>query len=591
MKRTFALILALCILLCGCGKQDAVTPTGGTGPAATVDFAQSDSDLFTDRDLRGTWENAVTVTLTGDGATCNASGVRLDGSTVTITAEGTYLLTGSLNGSVVVDAPEDAKIQLVLSGAQIYNETGAAICALEAKKLFVTMAPGTENSLECGETLSPVGEYEVDAALYSRCDLTLNGSGKLTVIAPGGHGITSKDDLAITGGTYDVTCASQGLDANNSIRICGGSFTIDAGKDGIHAEHNEDTTLGFVYISGGDYNIEAEGDGISSSANMQIEAGTFTILCGGGYENGSQQSSGGWGDMGGGMGGGIGGRPRSGGTTTTAATADASTSMKGLKSGAGMLISGGTYAIDSADDALHSNAGLTINGGEFTVASGDDGVHAEETLTITACSMTITTCYEGLEAAYIYVQGGDFVMTCSDDGLNAAGGTDSSGSGGRDNMFGGHGGMGGMGGSDYGYIEISGGNLRIYAGGDGLDSNGDLLITGGYTIVFNHKSGDTSVLDAENQPVINGGTYIGLGITTSMAETFSTTSSQGVIACTVGNQSAGQTITIEDGSGNVVLTAQTEYTTVLMIVSSPDIVKGQSYTITIGATSGTLQAS
>lgn len=587
MKRSLIFALVLCLLLCGCSEENTDTPTG-TGPAATVDFAQTDTDLFTDRDLRGTWENAVTVTLNGNSASCAGSGVSIDGNTVTITAEGTYLLTGSLNGSVVVDGPEDAKIQLVLSGAQIHNETGAAICALEANKLFITLAPDTENTLSCGETLEAMGEYAVDAALYSRCDLTLNGSGQLTVTAPGSHGVTSKDDLAITGGTYDVTCSNQGLDANNSVRICGGSFTIDAGKDGIHAEHNEDASLGFVYISGGDYRIEAEGDGISASANLQIEAGAIEILAGGGYENGKEHSSGGWGDMGGGGPGGHGGRPRSGDTSTTATTEDASTSMKGLKAGAGMLISAGTFDIDSADDAFHSDTILTINGGTFTIASGDDAVHAEDTLTITSCTMTVNTCYEGLEAEYIYVQGGEFTLNCDDDGLNASGGTDGSGGGGRDQMFGPGGGMGGSG---NGAIEISGGKLTVYSCGDGLDSNGSLLISGGYIYVTNPRSGDVSVLDSQSQPVITGGTYIGLGVSTMMAQTFSTSSTQGVIACTVGNQSAGQTVTVEDSNGNVILTTQTEYSTVLMIVSSPDIAKGESYTVTIGTTSGTVEAS
>lgn len=579
MKRLIVLTLILCLLLSGC-SEDASPPTA---PEATVDFAQTDTDLFTDRDLQGTWENAVTVTLTGDSASCAGSGVRIDGSTVTVTAGGTYLLTGSLNGSVVVDAPEDAKIQLVLSGASIHNETGAAICGLNANKLFVTLAPDTENSLSCGESLAAIGEYDIDGGLYSRCDLTLNGSGQLTVTAPGGHGVTSKDDLAITGGTYDITCASQGLDANNSVRICGGVFRIDAGKDGIHAEHNEDAALGFVYISGGEYSVEAEGDGISASANLQIEAGTFSILAGGGYENGKEHSSSGWGDMGGGHG----GRPR-GGSTSTTATEDASTSMKGLKSGAGMLISGGSYTIDSADDALHSNTTLTVNGGTFTIASGDDAVHAEDTLTITDCAMTVTACYEGLEAEFIYVQGGEYTLNCDDDGLNASGGTDGSGMGGRDQMFGPGGGMGGAG---NGAIEISGGKLTIYSCGDGLDSNGSLLISGGYIYVTNPRSGDVSVLDSQSQPVITGGTYIGLGISTMMAQSFSASSTQGVIACTVGNQSAGQTVTVADSNGNTVLTTQTEYSTVLMIVSSPDIAKGKSYTVTIGTTSGTLEAS
>lgn len=573
MKKITVLTLVLALLLCGCNSGDPNNPSNNgnaTAPNATVDFSKSEADLFTDRDYRTTYDGATPINLSEAN------------DTVTITKEGTYLLSGSLTGSVVVQVGDQEKVQLVLNNAEIYNENGAAICILQADKVFLTLAEGSENTLQTGQTLESIGEYTINGGIYSRSDLTLNGSGNLTITCPGGHGITCKDDLAIVGGTYHIESANQALDANDSIRISNGHFTLRSGKDGIHAENTEDTTKGFIFISGGSFDIEAEGDGISASCYLQIENGNFKILAGGGYENGTQHSSDNWGNMGG-MGG---GRPRSGSTT---ATEDASSSMKGLKATAGILVNAGTFDIDSADDALHSDTILTINGGDFTIASGDDGVHAEDALTITACTMNITTCYEGLEGAYIYVMGGEMTMICSDDGLNAAGGVDESGtSGGRDGMFGG--GFGGMSSGDYGYIEISGGRLIIHASGDGLDSNGDLCISGGYTQVFNPKSGDTSILDSQNSPVITGGTYIGLGISTTMAQTFSNASTQGVIACTIGNQSAGTNITITDSKGNVVLTTQTEYSTVLMIVSTPQIVKGKSYDITVGSISGNLEA-
>ena len=595
MKKILAFAAAAALIICclsGCGGLEQsgstdATKGGSSGdtstvPPASVDFSQTDADLFTDRDLAGTYDSAVTVTLSGTGATCSGSGVSVSGSTVTVTAEGVYRFTGSLtDGMIVVDA-DGAKVQLVLDGVDIYSESGAPICVLNAKKVFLTLAEGSENTLSNGEALGNVGEYTVNAAVYSRSDLTVNGSGALTVSAPGGHGISCKDDLVITGGVITVTSANQGIDANDSIRICGGTVTVDAGKDGIHAENTDDATLGFVYISGGVFNIEAEGDGISAGAYLQIESGDFTILAGGGYENGSSNSSDGWGNMGGMM--------RPGQSSSSSSSSTDSESMKGLKAGSGMLITNGTFNIDSADDALHSDTSITVNGGTFEITSGDDGVHAETDLTITACTMNVNEAYEGLEAENIYVKGGTFLLNCSDDGLNASGGTDSSGTeGGRDGMFGG--GMGGGFGSAVGLIEISGGTMTIYSCGDGLDSNGDLTISGGYIYVTNPKSGDVSVLDSQNAPVITGGTYIGLGISTMMAETFSSSSTQGVIACTVGNQAAGTRFTVADSSGNILIDVTAEYSTVLMIVSSPDIVKGETYTITAGTVSGKLQAS
>lgn len=592
MKRIYAWLLILSfILLCGCSNTNTEQDhNGSTADSADVTFKTDNDSQFTDRDLSGTYEDGIPILLKGDSATCSDSSVKISGTTVTITAEGTYLLSGNLtDGSVIVDA-EKAKVQLVLNGVNIYCEAGAPICILNAKKVFLTLAENTENRLECGETLEPIREYTINAAIYSRSNLTVNGSGTLDVISGGSHGISSKDDLRITGGTLNITCAKRGLDANDSIRICGGTVTIASGTDGIHAENNDDAQLGYLYMSGGTLNITSNGDGISAASTLQIEDGTINITAGGGYANGKSHNSnmGGGFDMGGGHGMG-GGRPGRSSSSDTSSTSSSST--KGIKAGTDMLISDGNITVDSADDSIHANGSITVNGGNFTLSSGDDGIHADDDLTITDCNMTINESYEGLEAAILNISGGTFVINASDDGLNAADGTSTGMGGGFSGMGGGF----GMGETNSGnadaQINISGGKLSIYAGGDCLDSNGTLTISGGYVYATNPTSGDTSVLDADGNAYINGGTYIGLGITTNMAETFSGQSQQGVIACTVGQQSAGTQITVSDNKGNILIDVTTEYSTVLMIVSSPDIVKGESYTVTVGTTSGEITAS
>lgn len=196
-----------------------------------------------------------------------------------------------------------------------------------------------ENTLSNGGTFIAIDDNNIDSVIFSKQDLTLNGSGSLTVTSPAGHGIVSNDDLVITGGTYTITSASHGLKANDSVRITGETaVTIDAEKDGIHAENSDDASLGFVYISNGTMNIEAEGDGISAGAYMQIEDGTFQILAGGGSENGSHESSDSWGGFRGGSRGG--GQPGQSLSATTAAD-DSSTSMKGLKSTGNLWITNG----------------------------------------------------------------------------------------------------------------------------------------------------------------------------------------------------------------------------------------------------------
>lgn len=610
MKKLISIALVLLLLLAGCGKQEQPSFTDATASeseSATVDsgaepveadFSQTDADMFTQRDSEAQYDEstAVTIKLDGASATASSDSVKISGSTVTITEEATYIISGQLrDGVLIVNAPDTAKLQLVLGGVDITSKTSAALYILQADKVFVTLAEGTENTLANGGTFAAIDENNIDAALFSKQDLTLNGAGSLTVTSPAGHGIVCKDDLVITGGSYRVNSASHGLDANDSVRIKDAAFTIDAGKDAIHAENAEDASKGFIYISSGSIQAEAEGDGIAAGAYMQIVDGTIDLLVGGGSENASKQQSDSFGGF---MGG---GRPgmmmRPGDMENSAVTTEENgTSMKGLKAANSMLISGGNITINSADDSVHADVSVIINGGTFTIASGDDAIHAEDTLTVTAGEIDISESYEGLEALHINVQGGDIRLAARDDGLNAAGGTDQSGmTGGRDGMFGGGrpggmgGGHGGMSANANGSIQVSGGTLYINSSGDGLDANGTLEISGGYTVVVGPTQGDTATLDYDTSGIITGGTFIGTGAA-GMAQSFSD-SRQGVVAVGVGNQAAGTQITLKDAKGNTVISYAPELNFAVVILSSPDIVKGDTYTITVGSESGEMQAS
>ena len=616
MRKTIVILLMLMLVLgvfAGCsngtepGNNSSIEGTidnGGENSNAApvdVDFSQTDRDMFTERDSKSEYDasKAVTIQLNGTSATASSDSVQINGSTVIIKEEATYEISGALNGMLVVDAPDTAKLQLVFNGVDIASENSAALYILEADKVFVTLADGTTNTLANGGSFVAIDDNNIDGALFSKQDLTLNGSGSLTVTSPAGHGIVCKDDLVITGGTYVVNSASRGVDANDSIRIADANITIDAGKDAIHCENSDDTAKGFIYISSGTIKAETEGDGIAASAYMQIEGGTIDLLVGGGSENGTKEHSDSFGGFMGGGPGGMGGRPGQPGSNNSqdTTTEEAGTSMKGLKAANCMLISGGSITINSADDAIHSDMSVIINGGTFTLASGDDAVHAEDTLTVTAGKIDISESYEGLEALHIDVQGGDINLVASDDGLNAAGGTDQSGTtGGRDGMFGGGGkggrpggGFGGMSGNSNGSIKVSGGTLYINASGDGIDANGTVEITGGHTTVVGPTRGDTATLDYDVSATISGGTFIGTGAS-GMAQTFSD-SEQGVIAVSVGNQFAGTEIILKDTSGKTLISYKPELDFAVVILSAPHIVKGQTYTITIGSQSGEFEAS
>lgn len=603
--------MAIALVLTGCGKNTAddsnetTTDSETTTTATAIEVENADSDMFTKRDLNADYDESTSaiIKLNGNSATSTSNAVEISGSTVTIKDEGTYIISGTLNnGMIIVNADENDKPQLVFNGVDITSKTSAPVYILECDKTVITLAEGTENTLTNGGTFTAIDENSIDGAVFSKQDLTFNGTGALTVTSPAGHGIVCKDDLVLVSGDYTISSASHGIDANDSVRVSTASLTIDSGKDGIHAENTDDTTKGFVYISNGTFDIAAEGDGISSGAYMQILNGTFDIIAGGGSENGSKSSSSSYGDfMGGGMPGGMGGgggknRPMSyssateTATTTIATTADDSTSMKGIKSSGNMKISNGTFNIDSADDAVHSNASATISNGTFEIATGDDGIHAEATLTVENGKINITESYEGLEALDITIKDGDIDIVASDDGINAAGGTDSSGTtGGRDAMFGGMGG-GGMMSSGNGSIVISGGNIYINASGDGIDANGYLKITGGYTVVVGPTQGDTATLDYDTSATITGGTFIGTGAS-GMAQSFSASENQGVYAVSVGSQSAGTKIVLEDSKGNEIISYTPELSFAVVILSSPDIETGETYKITVGSTSGEFKAS
>ncbi len=598
MKRALSFLLILLLLgsLTGCGKAPtALSPESADLPdTVTPDFAADEGEMFTRRDCDPTYEQAVQVTLTGSTATATGDGVEIKGSTVTLTKEGTYRLSGKLEGTVLVDAPDTAKLQLVLEGAQITNSTSAPLYIRGGDKVFVTLAEGSVNTLTSGDSFVAIDDNNIDGALFSKQDLTLNGSGALTVTAPAGHGIVCKDDLVITGGTYVINAACHGVDANDSLRLKGASLTVDAGKDILHAENNDDASLGFIYIAGGTVKGEGEGDGIAAGAHLQITDGTFDLLVGGGSENGSKAQSD---NFGGFMGGGPGGmRPGGRGganvtNTATTTTEESGTSMKGLKAGAGMLISGGTFTVNSADDALHSDTDLTVSGGTFTLATGDDALHAEETLTVTGGKIEISESYEGLEALHLDLQGGEIKLVATDDGLNAAGGNDQSGfTGGRDGMFGGLGGGmgGGMSANSDGSIKVSGGTLYINSSGDGIDANGTLEITDGHVTVVGPTRGDTATLDYDLSATIAGGTFIGTGAS-GMAQTFSD-STQGVISVSVGNPAAGTTLQLKDKSGAVLLEHTPELDFAVLIFSSPKIKKGETYTLTVGTDSADVTA-
>ena len=573
-KQILSILLALAVAFSavGCGAagggsvDKSLTADASDTEETSVSDAVSSSleELFTGRDLSGkSGEDIVTVTLSGDTASADGAGVTVSDGLVTITADGDYLLSGSFSGSIVVDADESAKIQLILSDAEIASEGQAAIVVLNADKVFLTLAEGTDNSVSATGELAPFGEVNADGAIFSKCDLTVNGTGSLSVTCAEGHGIVSKDDLKIASGTITVDAAKQGLSGKDSVRIADGTITITAGTDAIHSENADDAEKGAVSILGGSIAAESGSDGIDATGAVSIEGGSLNITAGGGADSVSRYASGrgGWGES----------------------SSSSSSGGKGVKSDASVTISGGTVDIDSADDAIHTDGDVTISGGALTLKSGDDGVHADASLTISGGSVTVSDSYEGLEAADIVIEDGEISITASDDGLNAAGGSDGSNSGG---WFGGD-----PFASQDASITISGGTLTVNSDGDGIDSNGDLTVSGGTIFVSGPTNSGNGALDYNGSGVITGGTLIAAGAS-GMAENFSNGSTQcSVLVNFSSTVSAGSEICVYDSDGTLIASYTPEKNYQCAVISAPELAVGETCTVTAGGTQQTVTLS
>ena len=499
-------------------------------------------DMFSDRDLSGDYSECTDITLSDSTASCSDSSVTVADGSVTITKAGTYKFSGTFTGQIVVNAGDSDKVQLVLDNTSITKEGSAALYIINADKVFITTVKGTENTLSStGEFASSDDATNVDGAIFSKSDITFNGSGTLNVKCESKHGIVTKDDLKITGGTYNITSASQGLSGKDSVRIAGGIITVTSGTDGIHSENTDDTEKGYVYISGGTLNITSGNDCIDASGTVDIKDGTFTFKAGGG--------------------------------SSEKTTGDSTESYKGIKADGVLTISGGTFDIDTLDDAIHSNADVTVSGGTLDISTGDDGIHSGNNTVVSGGEINIAKCYEGLEGQTVTVSGGKVTLTSSDDGINAAGG---------DNQ-----GVGGGFGPDSfsadseAKITITGGEIHVNASGDGLDSNGDIEISGGTVYVYGPTSSGNGSLDYENNAVITGGTVIMAG-SSGMAMNFGSESTQGSILVSTGNASAGTAVKLTDSSGNVIaeFTPTVSFRTV--VISTPDITSDGTYTLTVG---------
>lgn len=535
---------------------------------------------FTDREKSGSYKasEAVKITLNKTTATVSGSGAKADGSTITITEEGVYVVSGTLeDGQIIVDASDSDKVQIVLDGVHINCKTNAAIYVREADKVFITLAENSRNTLGGGNEYTQIDDNTVDGVIFSKSDLVCNGTGSLTIEADYKHGIVSKDDLVITGGTYKIAAADNGITAKDQIKILDGSFDIDAANSAVKAKNTDDTELGNIYIAGGIFTIEAEQDGFHATGSIVVDDGTITVNSG---EDGFHA------DL---------------DTVIHGGTILVEKSYEGLE-GKRVVVNGGDITINASDDGINAaNSGddgvNAINPGANAVGSGDDDSNAASSNNDSSAAVnsgddgSISGEADGKEPQQMppdTENGSDMQPSQDFDPENAPsdgnapqnfdpGNAPSDGDA-PQKMQGGPGG----GGNSELYIKITGGTLTVSADGDGLDSNGGLLVTGGTTIVYGPTSDGDSALDYDGSAIATGGTLAAIG-SAGMTESFSEDSTQPVITyyCTE-TQSAATTITLTDSDGSALFTIAPEKAYASIVFTCSEMKLDATYTLTAG---------
>ena len=399
-----------------------------------------------------TWDDieSTNIIFSDNSVTGDEQGYIVNDNYVTIKSGGSYYLSGTYDGYIVIDS--ESEVYLVLNNLTINAPNSSAINVVNAKKVFIKLEENSINTLNSGTN--------EEAAIYSKDDLVITGDGTLNIIS-NNHGIISNDSLQIISGTISINSQNDGIKAKDYIAIKSGAITINSSSDGIKTTNDKDSTLGYIVIDGGSFDIEANNDALTAASSIIINGGDFSVKTGAGYTKTSKAMDfNNWNNM----------------TTDTE-------SKKGFKALGLIKITGGTFDLNTEDDGIHSDNDVLITNGNLTIKSTDDALHADGKLTVDGGIFDITAS-EGIEATYVIINNGNITISATDDGINA---------GNKSNKY-------------TTTIEINGGNIKIVmASGDtdGIDSNGNLIINGGTIDVTCN-----SPFDYDGKAEYNGGTLI-----------------------------------------------------------------------------------
>lgn len=519
---------------------------GESGVHNSVHIEMTDESELPDatKPIKETNESGDTlITFDGDSIDIKGVGVAVSGDTVLIGQAGVYRLTGTLSDGRIVINAKGEEIVLVLDGVNVTCSYSSPLYIYKAADVTLLLNGTTENvftdgeSYDYGAEYSNAGEGEPDACIFSKADLVIRGSGSLKVNGNYNSGIIGKDTLKISNTTVLVDAKNNGINGKDSLTVENSTVKVTAGGDALRSTQENDASLGWAQFTDSNiYLTSKDGDGIQTERGITVNDCSISITCG---ENGAQ-------------------------------SAPSESSLKGMKSNQGYItVNGGSFVINTYDDAFHSAGDITVNGGEISVSTGDDAFHSDSNIYVTGGTLKIPDCHEGLEGALIEVSGGEVYIVADDDGINASGGNDAS----AEDIF------RGMFESDGSHLEISGGLVYINSMGDGIDSNGDINLSGGTLIVSGPISSGDGAVDYNGSFRVDGGTLLAMG-SAGMAQAPDALSVNAFSITFDSPVPAGTYICISGGGREYVFL--TEKNTENVVFSAPGLEADTEYTVSTG---------
>lgn len=578
-RKVLLAIIMAAVLMTGCSnvsqsQTQAASTTSGTELATLKTSEEASEELFSSRDMEVGYDESecVKISLKGTSGSCDSDTVNIADGTITITEEGTYILSGTMTeGMIIVDAEDSDKVQLVLDNANITCATSAAIYVKNADKVFITTSADSENTLTNGGKYEAIDDNNIDGVIFSKADLTLNGQGTLNIKANAGHGIVSKDDLVLTSGTYQINAEKHGLQGKDCLSIADGTYTIECGEDGLHTGGNLDIVNGTFQIKSGDDGMHADaaltiynGKIDITESYEGIEGKTIDIIDGDISVVSSDDGL----------------NATSGSTDTADASGNKTVGSADAADASGNATVGSTDAADASGNKT-SMEGQKLADGQTPpeMPEGVDGQTPPEKPE-GADGQTPPEKPEGTDGqapSEMSEEADGQTPPEKPEGVDGDSGNGGPGNG--DNPMG-NGGAPGQ--AEEGvYLRIAGGTLYVNASGDGLDSNGNLYITGGEVYVSGPTNDGNSAIDYDGNASITGGILVAAG-SSGMAQNLGEDSTQGVMMIGVDSGEAGSTITLEDSEGNELVSWQPDKVYTCVIISTPEMEKGGTYTLKTG---------